>query len=341
MDSLDKYGKKYPELVYDIIMFYANSDIKSIFAKNLHGVNPDLGYKCPLDFCVKNENKYKELDDPNVMIQPRIIKKICDILCSNNYLSSFVSALFNNMDDLMVFYHSFRKTDFLKIPKEMCVNLLNNTTYGFKYIYHASRKNVLPIFLRKGDEQFMGTCFKTINGIITAKHCIEYSNPENHQIEPFDAVQIDTLSSNFLNGAKITTNYNMDIVMIRPEQYQYTECFLIEKGEVLDEVMTLGFPQHGGFNNFLTATVGSIAAIEYSYIYKHELMLLTTKLKGGNSGGPVINKNGCVVGLITETQMSEGKQYDQFEYGMAIPLDNIDKILVEEYSKTIKFVDEI
>jgi len=51
----------------------------------------------------------------------------------------------------------------------------------------------------------------------------------------------------------------------------------------------------------------------------HYRQTLTSKLKGGNSGGPVFNEEGYVVGIITEAPNPEGEEYDQFGYGLAMP----------------------
>jgi len=330
MKSLDEYGKKFPELVYDLYMFFTNREIKSRSIIPSQGRNAHLNYKCPLDFCNYYKDKYYTLESPDCIIQPDTVKKICDILCENRFLNSYRPALINNYNDWLLCYGNDKRKD---IPKDILVNLLNNITYGFKYIYHKSKELVLPIFVKKDGEQYTGTCFKTINGIITAKHCIEN----------FDAIQIGTLNSILLNDAEIITQSDMDFVVILPKEKIQTDYFWIEKGEVLDEIMAMGFPQHGGFENFVTATTGAIAAIENSYLYKHDFMLLTTRLKGGNSGGPVINRNGGVVGVITNTPISKGEQYDQFGYGMAIPLHNVVEVIKngEKYRRKVNFVNDI
>jgi S1-C subfamily serine protease len=102
----------------------------------------------------------------------------------------------------------------------------------------------------------------------------------------------------------------------------------------------MGYPSHAGFGNFVTATLGAIAAVEESYLYKHELILLTSKVKGGNSGGPVINKRGYAVGIVTETPAAEGDAYDKFGYGLAIPIKYINEILMNgsKLEENINFV---
>jgi hypothetical protein len=200
--------------------------------------------------------------------------------------------------------------------------------YWFSYIYEINKKNILPIFVCKDDKQYTWTCFKSVCGIITAKHCIEN----------FDRVCISGIDN------KILTKENLDLVCIQLEDYDWQNCLMIDEDiRVLDDIMVMWYPTHWWFDNFVTATIGSVSAIEESYLYKHNLMLLTSKIKWWNSWWPVINKSGRFVWIITEVQANEWEQYDKFGYWVAIPSEYIKKIVEEwvEYNKKINFVDNI
>lgn len=129
------------------------------------------------------------------------------------------------------------------------------------------------------------------------------------------------------------------LIIPSKEDYNFNDFVEIGTGEIIDEIMVMGYPNHAGFNNFLTATTGQIAGIEKSYLCKYESMLLTGKIKGGNSGGPVLNNKGQIVGVITEVPDSDGN-YDKFGYGLAIPSEYI-KRMSEEFEQKITFVDDI
>jgi hypothetical protein len=332
MRNIIEYGKKYPDLVYDIRNFFLNKDIKTKFPQLLRGINPELGFKCPMDFFESFKGKYSDINNKDIMIQPKIISIICEKLCENSYLEKFVLGGINNFGGDFNFYGGLAyKNDNETVIKEILINIFNSFVYGFKYIFDYNKKNVLPIYVKKGENQYTGTCFKTVNGIITAKHCIVNC----------DEVKIDGIDINLLKNSYILSKDNLDLVVIRPiGNYLFLDALVPTKGEVLDEIIVMGYPQHSGFNNFLTTTLGSIAAVEESYIYKHELILITSKVKGGNSGGPLINKNGFVVGFVTETSIPQGENYDQFGYDIAIPISYTSEIIDggQKINENINFV---
>jgi len=329
MSQFYEFGLKYPYLVYDIWDFYCDNKINGMNSDIIkrNGINTEVFQpKCTLDFLNNFSKVYQELDS-SAPIQPWTIAKICDSLCEYRYLQKFETTGFNNIDKVTNFYYGNANK---KVDKEVLSNIFNSVVFGFQYIYEHNKSNVLPIYAKKGDNQFIGTCFKTIHGIITAKHCVEKC----------DNIRIGNFDKESLENSIILSKDNLDLIVIQlKSNYDWKKCLFIEKGIVLDEIMVMGYPSHSGFDNFVTATKGSIAAIEKSYLTKYDLMLLTSKVKGGNSGGPVINTKGNVVGIVTETPISEGKNYDQFGYGLAMPQEYIEEIINsgQKYDKDIIF----
>jgi hypothetical protein len=334
MIRLDAYGKKYPELVWDIWMFFADSSTKSMFIKTLErsGWGPNIAPKCALDFSNSFGKKYSDIGDRDgVMIQPRTVSKICDKLCEHGSMSKIITGNFNGYDGDMNFYWTLlhKPKEELEKGKEFLSRHLNNLVYGFPYIYESNKENVRPIWVKMNGRLGNGTCFNSNHGIITAKHCIDSC----------DEIQIDGVGAIILRSARIYGLDELDLVLIQPKSdYRWDDKFMIGHGAVLDEIMVMGYPNHSGFDRFLTATTGAIAAIERSYLVKYDLMLLTGNVKGGNSSGPVLNIDGQVVGIVTEAPGPEG-DYDKFGYGMAIPSSYLNQLV--EIKNEYNFVDEI
>ena len=67
-------------------------------------------------------------------------------------------------------------------------------------------------------------------------------------------------------------------------------------------------------------------------------MLITAKIKGGNSGGPIINNKGCVVGVAFGEPIYEGS-YDDVGYGVGMPIQVLNDIISEGIMETVNFID--
>jgi len=324
--------KKYPNLVYHIWDYFTDESIltNSEIDFSRYGIFEDLVIKSTLDFVMDFSETYK-LDDGS-HIDYKTIAKICDKLYEHNFFLKAVIGIVN-LDEGNNYYYGYKNfgkgeqlLSRFNNNRNIISYIFNSLVYGFKYIYEYNKRNVLPLYVKKGDNQYTGTCFKTVHGLVTAKHCISKT----------DSIQIAGMNKDVFTNCSILTKDNLDIAVIQPNtEYQKEEYLLTSDGCVLDEIMVMGYPSHCGFDNFVTATKGSIAAIEESFLTKYDLMLLTSKLKGGNSGGPVFNEEGYVVGIITETPNPEGEGYDQFGYGLAMP-----QYYIEEIVKSGKQIDE-
>jgi len=330
----DEYGKRYPELCYDILCFFTDKSKKSMLAGVLKksGWKEETNIKCASDFATHYKDKYKIIDPHHkdeIMIQPKHVAKICDLLVENGSLEPVKVGNMNDYGRAMSFYTSSLDLGKLHSMKEMLVKRLNCFVYGFPYIYESNKVNVRPIIVKQGDDFSNGTCFNTVQGIVTARHCLDKC----------DAIQIEGIKAATLKSARIYGLDGIDLTLIVPQSdYKWIDKFMTTKGDVLDDVLVMGYPKHCGFNALLTATTGAIAAIGQTHLEKYELMLLTGKIKGGNSGGPVINTEGYVVGVVTESSDAQGG-YDKFGYGMAIPSSYLGKL--KEIKNNYNFVDDI
>lgn len=320
MEQLFDYYRKYPELILDILEYF--------------WLDADFNNKNIIGFC--SHNRYNEV------FQPDIVLKICDKLAENRVMSLNFrgGALEGKTSYSFVWRKGKEKWD---KSKYTLLHHYNSMVYGFEYIYHYFSDKVIPIVAYKGGDRSMGTVFKFHNGLITARHCIE--EHDSYMIKGYTAQQLQSAP------IFVSKNPAIDIAYIHTGEPSEEYC---DDPKVLDEVLVMGYPRVALFLNFLTAekatistmvkarmtpSRGSIAATAKTiWTGEQDLLLITAKIKGGNSGGPIINNRGCVVGVAFADPSAEGL-YDEIGYGVGMPIQVLDDIIREGITTTVNFID--
>ncbi|NWJ52814.1 MAG: trypsin-like peptidase domain-containing protein [Bacteroidetes bacterium] len=184
-------------------------------------------------------------------------------------------------------------------------NLILNVILGFEYIIQTYRKSVLKIEPTLNDgSKSIGTGFiveyNKNTYVVTNKHVVE----NNHELSLYDENDDILIFTNvFLNPEKdvaiIILENNIDI---NPFQ-------LNEDIKLLDEIITIGYPSvpmtkfayqichKGEVNSFVQ---------DYS---NNNIILISAKTSSGNSGSPVIDSSGRVVGIVTQELYEEEEFY--------------------------------
>ncbi len=332
--NLADLSSSYPNLPIEIIIFFSKHEI----------IGGKLKGKKIYEFLEYYSKKY----NLESRIQPIVVSRICDILVSNRKLSILNTEGPDNISSsyLSFIHNSTLETD---IALQRSVNhSLSCLVYGFPYIYNEYKKLVLPVeYTDQNNDKSLGTCFLFNGRIITAKHCIEGAKK----------IGIKGISKEKLNTASFYKHENplMDIIYIELKDPIENSILFSDDFSILDEVMTLGYPKIAGYHNFLaaenaivsarfTVTSGQIAAYAEDIWIKERMFLITAKIKGGNSGGPLINKSGSVVGVSVNMTSGDG-DYDNLGYGTAIPIKYINELLTNRNEKlmldtrNITFVD--
>jgi len=86
-------------------------------------------------------------------------------------------------------------------------------------------------------------------------------------------------------------------------------------------VMAQYFAQVGNLGAFLSA-------------HPTRTYLMSARVKGGSSGGPVINKRGEVIGMISASPSSDSQEIDRLGFGTAIASSEIEEFLSEIANET-------
>ena len=323
MKEFRDYDILFPELVYDIVDYFrASNDIKAPKDKSV------------LDYC--NTSRFSK---PQELIQPDVVHLICENLVKKRYLHCLRIGMGAMGLDANYLFLS-KNEDFFKSKPEALVFSLNCMAYGFPYIYASFKSDVLPVIVKdKNGDIEMGTCFRYSTGILTAKHCLEAAEVS---IEGYTTAQLQKYDT------FISKDPNIDLAYI---ELQENTRFVPGDANVLDEVLVIGYPKIPMFSAFCAAeraaissipTRGAIASLADQYISPGigRLMLVTARIRGGNSGGPIINSNGQVVGIAFSEPMSEGN-YDEMGYGVAYPINVLGQLLNNCEVMYVNFVDNV
>lgn len=211
---------------------------------------------------------------------------------------------------------------------------------GFYKVRERFQNSVYPVIATKEDGSHdIGTAFyiQTVKGmfIVTALHCIEKMKnvdiplAEGHSIKP-------------LSVFKSSHKY-VDIALIRIDPINLEvppSPFLLGESQTLDSILTMGYPPIPGFNAFQIADIstinstvrssnGYILGNENSYLDGLDYLLINARVKGGNSGSPLINKMGFVSGVLVNipTSSDDNEKLDQLGYGLGLGSIEIERIL--------------
>jgi serine protease Do len=153
----------------------------------------------------------------------------------------------------------------------------------------------------------------------------------------------------------ISRNEALDLAIVQFSRNLFAEknWMWIGDGQVLDDVMVLGYPRIPGFISHLAAekatvaarlevSKGKIASSPFEIFAKSELLLISAKVRGGFSGGPVLNTRGVCVGLISRSPAIEnGSQSDDLGYGTAIPGHLISSFVSDFHAQNETSVERI
>lgn len=317
------YDQKYPDLVVRIVQFFKNNS---------------KGEKNVLQFC-----ESYQVPDGEDKIQPIVVGRICDRLWERSILYCLNRGLGLRTNDSFASLGVDQEV-YEKYP-DVINHKFNSLVYGFEYIYTHFRKRTIPVVVKSNNGESMGSCFRIYNGIATAKHCLQ--DGQLVGIRGYKKNQLQNLN------VYVSKNPDIDLAFIETK-----ESFVYNEGipHVLDDVLVMGYPKVACFLDFCTAekanvsamadlrltpTIGSIAAEGEMYMAKDlpKLLLITAKIRGGNSGGPVINDEGYVVGITTGVPDGQGYSDDHVGYGMAYPIQALDEMLNEQNKVHIDFMD--
>lgn len=207
-------------------------------------------------------------------------------------------------------------------------DLIFNIIFGFEYIIEKYRNSVLKIeHITKEKDHHVGTGFIIRYNsnllLITNKHVIE----GNHKLNVYD------YNDNIVKIDKPYLHAIKDLAVIPILEWDIKNSILSLNTEIkiLDDIITIGFPSIPMTRfSYQVYHKGEINSFVKDYAGNH-LFLISAKTSAGNSGSPVINEKGTVVGIITEELFEKEQFYEKgkLPYYGAISSDDIISVLKE------------
>lgn len=221
------------------------------------------------------------------------------------------------------------------LEADMSYGTFDFAALGFPEIRRHFHSSVVAIHVtKKNGEEDTGTGFLLENRcIVTAKHCIQ--SMQSVSIDGWDVARIPlkhiwTFKDERVSHSQRDKRPDLALLEFDGDPYPGIPGFQLKEAQILDDVLTMGYPHILGFPPVLISetaqiaaslksTVGQVVAQEISYLDDQQYLLISARVKGGNSGGPVIGRDGKVVGVVAQLSAEAEGRLDLLGYGVVIP----------------------
>lgn len=343
MKLVADYREVYPDLVIEILEFFDGT--------NAHRYQDPAGHSGMRPRTVQEflDHLHRKQIPPSSKPypQPEPINTICQRMIDLGWLSPAGQAAGAGFGGLNNAYIANLQPGY----DRRALNLhVRNAIYGWPCIYDTYRPAIIPVLHERAEgTSSIGTAFVTgPHTIVTAAHCILEAK----------TVAIRDVGPALLQQASVYVSANkaIDLAVVRLSEPVFASCFPISlgHGNVLDDVMALGYPDVPGFHPTLaaekamissrfTAVRGAVASAAEEIFARSPLFLITARVRGGFSGGPVLNSYGACVGVVSREPASQSSNeprsgyhlYDNLGYGTAIPTALLEEIIGEVGSKNL------
>jgi S1-C subfamily serine protease len=187
--------------------------------------------------------------------------------------------------------------------------------HGMKYVVKRWRPSVFKIYPQNGDANIGAGFLIGPDRVATARHIPD-------QLIHFVIATEDGI---VLPHRRVVVLPSKDIDVAVIELAEPASGLrpmrLTEEVDVLDDVIVMGYPPVAKTDGaYLLANKGEITAIVKRYDHNAADLLISSLLRGGYSGGPVVNRRGNVVGVMAENlyrQIEESNQDRNATLGIA------------------------
>lgn len=215
------------------------------------------------------------------------------------------------------------------------LGLIKNKIFGFEYIIEKYKNSVFKIeHIAQNDDHSIGTGFLW-RIAISPKHNFPFIVTNKHVVEKHKKLNVFDSFDNPIGISMIITDEMNDIAFILMVGSVKNFSFLHNNTpKIISSIITIGYPSVPMTNQaYQVCHRGEVNSFVEDY-HKTKLFLFSAKTSSGNSGSPVIDENGTVIGMVTEELFEKDKFLDRgkLPYYAAIPFSEI----VKSFKKNVE-----
>lgn len=195
--------------------------------------------------------------------------------------------------------------------------------HGLPFVASRWEKSVVCIFGKAG----IGTgFFVSPRSIVTARHVLE--GLEKYTITDRNNREIQVESVHFPESEDI----DLALITLKTECKDIAPIRIARDCDPLDEVVVFGYPPVPLADDaYLLVNRGEISAV-VKLRTGIQAVLITCLLKGGYSGGPVLNRRGQVVGVVSKNLFEKVSPEEQsineaLGFAAAVPFDWVSDLI--------------
>lgn len=228
--------------------------------------------------------------------------------------------------------------------------MLRESSAKERYAESAGAIAFVSIEDPKTGREGIGTAFHIGNGIfVTARHVVEGNIIKEIATTKFSSVPVGGCAAKDLqinlpgprrlmlcDGPKYPVDSSVDVAFFRVEDSDVKlpnlvmasldEHYIDDSTHLLEQVLIIGYPPIPyTLMPIQVAAVAEVNAVANLRVSKHAHFIVSAMARGGYSGGPVLDKFGRVIGVVTDSLISNSKDT---ETGFMAAL-NISSVIAE------------
>lgn len=256
-----------------------------------------------------------------------LIQRAFELLADNGML--YKQGTISEHNNLMQVEQEYTVNDDLVKYLAEC-KLVYNHLFGFEYIINRYNKSVVKIEVKHGETTSIGTGWfydLLVKDYSSGAKRLIVTN--NHVLEGASSFKVlykdDTVLTSY-ESEMLLTESGVDIALIEVElDKSLPDFYLNTKVPLLEDVITIGYPAVPlAREAYQLVHRGEVNAQVTDY-FGQELLIISARTAPGNSGSPVIDDTGRVVGMVT-SELFEKEAFKEkgiTPYSACIPASTI------------------